>query len=117
MADDAGRAQDQGRRHRRKGQPTAETATLLAEYQTAMRDELRALLVDLRGSLPNPGLLDEPGADLSPVRPALKERIPMWDLAIKVARELGTEVDAGKPTGDEPEAVTPRRSRRRVDYG
>lgn len=115
MADDVGRAQDQGRRHRRAGKPSPETSTLLAEYQAAMRAELRTLLADLGGRVPAPGLLDEPGQSPAAVRPALKERIPMWDLAIKLGRELGTEVDPGPAPEVEP---APRSRRRgRIDFG
>jgi hypothetical protein len=116
VTDAPGRPQDQGRRHRRKGSPTAETATLLAQYQAAMRAELRSLLTDIRGKLPDPGL----GLiETDPERPALSERARMWDLAIRVARELGTEVDqpdTGRPAETPPPPSGPRR-RGRIDYG
>jgi hypothetical protein len=114
MSDENGRSQDQGRRHRRAGEPYTETTTLLAEYQASMRAELRGLLVDLRGKLPDRGLGLEP-EPTEPVRPSLKERIPMWDLAMTLGRELGTEVD---PARDAPGAVPATRARRRrVDFG
>jgi hypothetical protein len=116
---DAGRPQDQGRRHRAKGQPSAETASLLAEYQAAMRDELRACLVELKGSVAPTGLLDsEFTVSEVRTRPPLKDRAALWDLAIKVGRELGTAVDAGPAKGSPAEAPAPRKWRRsRVDYG
>lgn len=109
----AERPQDEGRRHRRKGAPSAATASLLADYQAAMRAELRGILVDLAGVPPAPGLglMPQP-----PQRPALPERMRLWELAIKIGRELGTEVDA-TPTPAEADAARPRPSRRRVDYG
>lgn len=122
MADEAGRPQDQGRRHRRGGAPSAETTSLLADYQAAMRTELRALLDDLRGHVPDPGLhlLDDAiarGDVAERIRPALKERVPMWDLAIKLGRELGTEVDGSPATAAaQPPATRPRR-RARPDFG
>jgi len=123
VADDAGRPQDQGRRHRAKGQPSVETSTLLAEYQETMRAELRTLLHDIRGRVPDPGLhlLDEAiarGDVTARVQPPLKERIPMWELAIKLGRELGTEVDPAGTKGAGPPALPARRRRgRRVDFG
>lgn len=109
---EAGRAQDQGRRHRRKGAPSPETALLLTDYQEAMRDELRTLLGDIRGHPPADGL----GLiDAQPVRPSLKDRAPMWDLAIKIGRELGTAIDPGADK-DQP-TETPRRRTRKVDFG
>lgn len=122
MADDAGRPQDQGRRHRRGGNPSPETSTLLARYQSTMRAELSTLLDDLRGRVPDPGLhlLDEAiarGDVAERVALPLKERIPMWDLAIKLGRELGTEVDGSPATAAaQPPAARPSR-RRRPDFG
>jgi hypothetical protein len=115
VPDDAGgRPQDQGRRHRKAGQPSAETATLLARYQEAMRDELRALLAELQPRVPDPGLglvAEEP------TRLALKDRAARWDLAIRLGRELGTEVDV--PPMDALPAAPPaaRRRRGRIDFG
>lgn len=82
-----------------------------------MRSELRDLLAELRGKLPDPGLLPDAGP-AEPVRPNLTERTRLWDLAIKVARELGTEVDANDD-GRSPQAPPPPSGprRRRVDYG
>jgi hypothetical protein len=88
-----------------------------------MRDELSALLDDLRGRLPDPGLglLDdaiERGDVVARIRPPLKERAPMWDLAIKIGRELGTSIDPGRvPGGDPPTTRSPRRRTARLDYG
>lgn len=111
-----GRAQDQGRRHRRRGSPSAETASLLAEYQEAMRTELRAVLAELRGVVPDTGLgLDGPAA--GPVRPKLAERMKLWDLAIKVGRELGTEVDGSRSDADAQPPTPRKRSRARIDFG
>jgi hypothetical protein len=122
MADDVGRPQDQGRKHRRGGNPSPETASLLADYHQAMRDDLRAVLDDIRGHVPDPGLrlLDdaiERGDIEARIKSPLKERIPMWDLAIKLGRELGTEVD-GSPAASAAQPPTPRkRSRSRIDFG
>ena len=117
MADEAGRAQDQGRRHRRRGEPSPETTTLLVDYQEAMRAELRTLLGDIHGRVPDPGLLDGV-APAERVQPSLKERAPMWDLAIKIGRELGTSIDPGRaPGGDPPSTPSPRRRTSRIDFG
>lgn len=88
-----------------------------------MRDELRAVLHELRGKVPDPGLhlLDDAiarGDVAERIRPPLKERVPMWDLAIKLGRELGTEVD-GSPATDQAQPAVARgpRRRKRVDFG
>lgn len=119
MATDTGRPQDQGRRHRKRGAPSSETSTLLGEYQAAMRDELRAVLLELRPVAPTGTLelVDEP-----PKRPSLADRSRLWDLAIKLGRELGTEIDPGVGVGGDPSgtpaAAGPRKWRRaRVEFG
>jgi hypothetical protein len=115
-----GRAQDQGRSHARKGDPSPETATLLADYQAAMRDELRDLLRELKGSAVPTGLLDsEFTTSEVRTRPSLGDRMKLWDLAIKVGRELGTEISPAPPPSPTPAVsgrVGPRR-RGRIDYG
>ena len=76
-----------------------------------MRTELRACLVELRGVDPPPGLGMVP---TKPKRPPLADRARLWELAIRLGRELGTEVDAT------PDRTTPAPGRRRVgrvDYG
>lgn len=93
MTEAAGRLQDQGRKHRRAGRPSPATVSLLGEYQDAMRDELRELLVEIRGRPLPPGLGLTPDAPAK--RPSIAERGRLWDLAVKLARELATEIDAG----------------------
>lgn len=114
MTDAAGRPQDQDRPHRKRAQPSPETASLLAEYQASMRSELRAVLAELRGKLPDPGL----GLiNAEPERPNLTDRMRLWDLAIKLGRELGTEVD-DRPIEEGAQPAAPRKWRRaRVAFG
>lgn len=84
-----------------------------------MRDELRACLADLRGKVPDRGLLDAELPDPpAPERPNLTDRARLWDLAIKIGRELGTAVDPSPDVGT-PELGIPPRPRRRgkVDFG
>jgi hypothetical protein len=108
------------RSHRRRGAPSPATKALLAEYQDAMRAELRQLLTELR-PLPDPA--DAPvvfGADPPPEPLTLAQRSSRWDLAIKLGRELGAEIDPA-PTRDQAtpsggEHPGPTR-RRRIDYG
>ena len=120
---DGDRLATAGKSHKRRGEPSPETTTLLVDYQEAMRAELRTLLADIRGRLPDPGLhlLDdaiERGDIAERVQPTLKERAPMWDLAIKIGRELGTSIDPGRaPGGDPPSTPSPRRRTSRIDYG
>lgn len=113
MTVEGGRAQDQGRTHRRKGAPSAETSSLLVTYQAAMRDELRAVLAEIAGTVVD-GLL---GSDVK--RPSLEVRAKLWDLAIKLGRELGTEVDPSPLPGTTPAETHSQkpRSRGRVAFG
>jgi len=78
-----------------------------------MRYELRAVLAELAGGVPVAGLL--PDLPAVPVRPAIADRIRLWDLAIKIGRELGTEVDVAPALDATPPARRARRSR--IDYG
>jgi hypothetical protein len=113
---DGGRPQDQGRTHRARGRPSAETVSLLERYQASMRDELAGVLVELEGKIPAAGLLDEGLPRPDPVRPSLADRARLWDLAIKLGRELGSSID---PTPPAP-ASSPRARRARsarVDFG
>jgi hypothetical protein len=109
---DSDRPQDVGRQHRRKASPGAATQALLDRYQDAMRDELGYLLDSLT---PQPGLAG------TTMRAALADRSKTWDLAIKIARALGGEIDPGPLAGDVPdplgEPTMPPRRRGRVDYG
>lgn len=110
MSDD--RPQDVGRAHRRKGSPSPETAALLTEYQEAMRAELRAVLAELTPAMPVAGLL--PDLPPIPIRPSLGDRMRLWDLAIKLGRELGSAIDAD-PVPAEAAPERPRR-RSRIDW-
>lgn len=117
MADSTDRPQDVGRRHRRKGEPSGATSTLLARYQGAMRDELGALLDELKPTPPAPGLGLVPTEQK---RLSIADRSRRWDLAIKIGRELAAEIDPPAPAegvaGDPAAPAKPRR-RGRIDYG
>lgn len=90
MTEAAGdRPQDVGRSHRRAPGIAPETAELLERYRDAMRAELADTLTEIR---PGTGQLTIAG-DVE--RPKLDVRIQLWNLAIKLGREL-----AGGPTGD-----------------
>lgn len=84
-----------------------------------MREEVRGLLVELRGKAPPPGLMDVPGGDAR-IRPALAERTRLWELAVKLGRELGEGIDgeAGTPARDGgPEYAPASRRRSRPEFG
>jgi hypothetical protein len=83
------RPQDAGRAHRRAGELAPETAEILERYRAAMRDELGELLEEIRPKL---GQLTIAG-DVE--RPKLETRRALWDLAIKLGRELAGGQDAG----------------------
>jgi hypothetical protein len=112
---DNSRPQDQGRAHRRARKPTAADASLLAEWQDAMRTELRAVIVELRGTVEPTGLL--PGVEPIVKRPSLADRARYVDLGVKLSTALGTAVDlAPGPTSI---VVGPGKGpkRGRVDFG
>lgn len=110
---DERRPQDVGRRHRRAGVPSEASRLLLAEYHDAMRAELRALLDELTPAPAAPGLFGSEPAK----RPALDTRARLWDLTIKLGRELGTAIDPPAAPAAGPAARTTPSRRRRVDYG
>lgn len=87
MSEETARPQDLGRPHRRTARagPTPETARVLERYRAAMRAELGDLLGELRPELEQ--LTIAGGADR--IRPAIADRVKLWDLAIKLGRELG----------------------------
>lgn len=112
MTEEAGRPQDQERRHRAKGRPSTETRRLLAQYQAAMRDELRALLAEIEPRPPAAGL----GlVNDQPKRLPVADRARLWDLAIKLGRELGSEIDPTPLASEAPARRAPRS--RRIDFG
>lgn len=107
MSDPAGdRPQDVGRRHRKTAAPSIETEAILERYRAAMRLELGDLLDEIR---PSSGQLTIDGAI---ERPTLERRRALWDLAIKLGRELGAAPDPIAPAELEPaEGRGPRRAR------
>jgi hypothetical protein len=85
MGVDAGagdRPQDVGRSHHRAGELAPETSEVLERYRAVMRLDLAELLGELR---PETGQLTIAG-DVE--RPSLEKRRALWDLAIKLGREL-----------------------------
>ena len=99
MTDAAGdRPQDVGRRHRKGFGPSVETEAILDRYRAAMRLELDDLLGEIRpasGQLTIDGEIE---------RPALDRRRALWDLAIKLGRELAGAPDPVAPPELEPHA-------------
>lgn len=115
---DNDRAQDVGRRHRRRGAQSPETRALLATYQDAMRGELRAVLAELEGTVAPTGLLDTEFTKAEVrIRPDLAARTRLWDLAIKIGRELGSAIDADPVPVVASPGATAKTRRRRVDFG
>jgi hypothetical protein len=84
------RPQDVARPHRRtRGAPAPETEALLERYRAAMRAELESLLLEIRPPAPELGQLAIDGS-VPATRPKLAERRELWDLAVKIARELSS---------------------------
>jgi len=101
------REQDVGRSHRRRSVPAPETAELLERYQASMRAELEDLLAEIR---PAVGQLTIDGGV---TRPTLEQRRALWDLAIKLGRELGGAiVEQTAPSAAPGTARVPASSRR-----
>ena len=104
---------DPAREHRRKGKPSPATRTLLERWQAALRAELADVLTELRPTPPADGM---PWAEGS--RPKLETRTRLVELGIRIARELGTEVDeSDRRNGHAPDTPARPRPRSRVDFG
>jgi hypothetical protein len=101
VGEETDRPQDAGRPHRRVSIPEPETARILEAYRDAMRAELEETLGDIR---PDAGQLTIGGGV---ARPELAERVKLWDLAIKLARELGRDpvLELGDPPAPPPVAT------------
>jgi hypothetical protein len=90
MPDRSGdRPQDVGRRHTRRGIPSADTLAILARYRAALREELAETLTALRAKR----------------RPPLDDRVKLWRHARQVAAELIGESDV--TPGDVPSVRAP----------
>jgi hypothetical protein len=108
------RPQDVARAHRRtRGTPAPETEALLERYRAAMRAELESLLVEIRPPAPELGQLAMDGT-VPPVRPKLAERRELWDLAVKIARELSSSSAESAWSGLAPAAATAELTRSRA---
>lgn len=83
-----------------------------------MRAELGDVLEELRPPAREIVTLLDGSTLEAPPRPPIADRSRLWDLAIKLGRELGAELEA--PIADpEPEAASapaPRRARRRIAF-
>lgn len=95
MMTDNARPQDVGRDHGRKRSRGSDDP-LLARYQQTMRVELADLLTSLEPVPQDQGL---GMVTVPPKRPSLAERTKIWDLAIKLGRELGSAIDPTPTTG------------------
>ena len=122
---ESARPQDVERPHRRTrgGTPAPETLELLERYRAAMRAELAELLVEIRPAPATTGQLELTGDVAPAARPKLEQRRALWDLAIRLGRELSSvtlepgwegALDSGKPelSGRRASARAPRLSRR-----
>jgi hypothetical protein len=83
-----------------------------------MRDDLGAILDELEPRPAPAGMLEAAGLPPAVERPSIAKRGELWTLAIKLGRELGTEIDARPPAAAAPTAGGPAKGRRRkVDMG
>jgi hypothetical protein len=90
MTIETARPQDVARPHRRtRGTPEPETEQLLERYRATMRAELAGLLEDIRPAPATAGQIALDGT-IPPARKSLEERRALWDLAIKLGRELSS---------------------------
>lgn len=100
------RPQDVERTHRRRGAPAPATVELLERYHGAMRAELEDLLTEIR---PSSGQLTIAG-DVE--RPTLDRRKALWDLAVKLGRELDGAADPAPAPGTAAASSPARRAPR-----
>lgn len=102
MPDESDRPATVGTDHRKRGTQSPETAAVLADYRRAIREELAAVIRDLR---------TEPA-------PKPSERATLAALAIKLARHLETGSDppstprSAARSGIGPRGRAPRLTRR-----
>lgn len=104
---DGARLATAGKSHKRQGRPSAETSSLLADWQATMRAELRAIVEALGAR--KTGLMPDVVELAIPLDDPRRDRLV--DRGVKVGRELGTEVDVGGTAA--PESAAPARVRRR----
>lgn len=105
---------DTHRRHRRKGAPGPSTRSLLERWQATLRAELEEVLGELRPPPPEP---IEFGAPPPKGRPDLATRARLIDLGVRIAHELGTELDTTPRTAAAPDTPHRPRPRSRVEFG
>lgn len=108
---DGDRAQDVGRSHKRAGAPAPETLAILERYREAMRAELVDTLDEIRPAAEQLGL----DGSTRPIRPKLETRRELWDLAIKLGREIERAPElpySGDPGPGSAPAPTSRRAPR-----
>jgi hypothetical protein len=98
---------DPTERHRRKGAPSPATQARLDRWHATLRAELDDVIRELRPPPPADGMPWAKG-----VRPDLTTRLRLVDLGVRIAHELGTEVDASsRANGASPPAKPRPRSR------
>lgn len=108
------RPHDVGRKHtRRSADP--ESAALVERYRATMRSWLGRLLDELEGRPAPAGILPTEEAERVTVYPSTKDASALWDLAIKLGKELGSAIDP-QPTAAPDVTRRPPRARR-VAYG
>lgn len=113
---EGGREQDQGRSHKRRGRPSAETVRLLDAWQEVLRAELRAVVDALKAEAPAGLLKDAKPSPLIPLDDARRDRLV--DRGVKVAKELGASIDDGDPADGNATTETRNTGRKRkVDFG
>lgn len=105
---DNDRPQDVARPHTRRASPAPETLELLGRYREVMRAELEDLLAEVRPGLEQTAAFGAP----APIRPALADRIKLWDLAIKLGRELGGAIEEAPPPASSSPTPAGRRAAR-----
>ena len=110
---DNDRPQDVGRSHSRKRKGGAADQALVTRYYASMRSWLTMLLDTLEGE-PQPDGLHGP---VPRKMPSTTEAGRLWDLATKLARELGAELIAGPDDAPPPAPARTAPRARRADYG
>lgn len=84
------RPQDIGRQHVRRRTPAREAAALIERWRAVERDTLRRVTVELEGVDKGTGL---DGSPMGREYPSTSATAGLVDLGIKLARDLGSDID------------------------
>ena len=109
MPTDNARPQDVGRRHDRRGARTDSDAALIERWRAVERMTLERVTVELEGIDKGTGL---DGSQLAREYPSTRTTADLIDLGVKIARDLGADIDPTPVLPVTANLSQPRRSRK-----